>query len=167
MPGLLGTKLRSLRSERSLSQTQLSQQLSLATQSHISYLEAGHALPSTELLLQIADLFGVTTDYLLRDDTPVDAALHTEAPTPSQSPSGRLFGRKLRHLRRQRKLTQLEVAQDLGLASHSHLSFLETDRKEASLDLVVRIAALFHVTTDYLLRDSIPIDASAESLGGA
>jgi DNA-binding XRE family transcriptional regulator len=31
------------------------------------------------------------------------------------------------------------------------------ERKEPSIDLVVQIADVFGVTTDYLLRDSIPV----------
>lgn len=52
-------------------QADLARQLGLRTQAHISLLEAGHKEPSINLVLRIADLFGVTTDYLLRDDIPV------------------------------------------------------------------------------------------------
>jgi transcriptional regulator with XRE-family HTH domain len=69
-----------------------------------------------------------------------------------------LFGEKLRMLRRQRGLTQADVAHKLGLATHSHVSYLEHGRSAPSLDLVIRAADALEVTTDYLLRDAIPID---------
>jgi DNA-binding XRE family transcriptional regulator len=37
-------------------------------------LETGRSEPSIELVLMLADIFGVTTDYLLRDAIPIDDA---------------------------------------------------------------------------------------------
>jgi transcriptional regulator with XRE-family HTH domain len=54
-------------------QTELSLQLALRTQAHISLLESGRKEPSIDLVLRIADVFGVSTDYLLRDAIPVNA----------------------------------------------------------------------------------------------
>lgn len=68
-----------------------------------------------------------------------------------------LFGEKLRTLRRQRGLTQVDLARALGLATHSHVSYLESGKSAPSLDLVIRAADLLGVTTDYLLRYAIPI----------
>jgi len=70
---LLSTKLRHLRTQRHIHQADLAHQLGLRTQAHISLLEAGHKEPSISLLLRLADFFGVTTDYLLRDDISVSA----------------------------------------------------------------------------------------------
>lgn len=70
----------------------------------------------------------------------------------------RLLGAKLRHLRQQHYLTQVELAQRLDLASHSHLNNLEAGRRAASLDLIVRAAHVLRVSTDYLLRDTVAIE---------
>jgi transcriptional regulator with XRE-family HTH domain len=70
----------------------------------------------------------------------------------------RLLGEKLRYLRTQRQMTQVDVAQRLGLARQAYISNLEAGRKMPSLDLVVQIADLFGVTADYLLRDSAPLE---------
>jgi transcriptional regulator with XRE-family HTH domain len=40
--------------------------------SFITQVETGKATPSTHLVLKIADLFGVTTDQLMRDELEVD-----------------------------------------------------------------------------------------------
>jgi transcriptional regulator with XRE-family HTH domain len=69
------------------------------------------------------------------------------------------LGEKLRYLREKRKLTQADLAQKLGLARQGYVSNLETGRKAPSLELVVHIADVFGVTTDYLLRDSIPVES--------
>jgi transcriptional regulator with XRE-family HTH domain len=68
------------------------------------------------------------------------------------------FGAKLRQLRERDGLTQTNLAQRLGLASHSHIAKLEAGQDRPSLDLVARTARLFEVTTDYLLRDKIPLE---------
>jgi transcriptional regulator with XRE-family HTH domain len=72
----------------------------------------------------------------------------------------RLLGTKLRYLRTQRKMTQEDLARRLGLTRQGHVSNLEIGRKAPSLDLVVQIANLFGVTTDYLLQDTIRVEAN-------
>ena len=139
---------------------ELAQQIGLARHGYISNLEAARKFPSLDLVVRIADRFGVTTDYLLLDHDSQSSAT-TAIPTysfPSDIP--RLFGPKLRHLRLQRQMRQTTLAHELGLARHGYVSNLETGRKEPSLDLVVRVAQFFGVSTDYLLRDTIPVDAS-------
>src|SRR5689334_22221427 len=73
---------------------------------------------------------------------------------------GYQLGEKLRHLRLQHQLTQLDLAQRLHLESHSHIAKLETGKTTPSLAFIVRVATLFGVSTDYLLRDAIAVDAS-------
>ncbi len=63
------------------------------------------------------------------------------------------FGQRLHRLRRERGWTQSELAKLLGLDSHAHVSNLETGRKAPSLDLALRIAALFGLSLDALLND--------------
>jgi transcriptional regulator with XRE-family HTH domain len=72
MPRLLGEKLRYLRTQQQMTQVELTQQLGLARQGYVSNLEAGRKAPSLDLVVQIADLFGVTTDYLLLDTIAVE-----------------------------------------------------------------------------------------------
>lgn len=110
-------------------------------------------------MVRAAARFGVTIDYFLRDTIAIDFVQPTIAPSASSSESHyRLFGQKLRYLRTRRNLTQSDVAVQLALASHSHISFLEIDKKEPSPELVIQIADLFQVTTDYLLLDAIPVE---------
>ncbi len=59
-----GNKLKTLREKKGLSQKQLGLQLGL-TKSTISAYENGLRKPSYDVLIVIADIFNVTTDYLL------------------------------------------------------------------------------------------------------
>lgn len=77
VPQQLAEKIRLLRQQRGMTQVELAHILGIKHQGYISNLEAGRKLPSLDLLVQIADLFGVTTDYLLRDSLPTEPPLTT------------------------------------------------------------------------------------------
>lgn len=68
------------------------------------------------------------------------------------------FGEKLRMLRHQHNLTQIDLAHDLGLSSHTHITNIEAGRRTPSLELVLQIAGRFHVTTESLLDDTRPLE---------
>ena len=59
-----GNAVKTLRLREDMTQAQLAQKLSL-TKSVISAYETGLRLPSYDVLIQIAKIFNVTTDYLL------------------------------------------------------------------------------------------------------
>lgn len=67
------------------------------------------------------------------------------------------FGNTLRYVRRHQRVTQATLARQLGLSSQAYVNNLEAGRKTPSSELVLRIADLFGVGTDYLLRDSVPV----------
>lgn len=60
------------------------------------------------------------------------------------------FGEKLKALRTGQKLSQRELAERLGVAK-SIVSYYESGDRYPSYDILVKMAHLFHVTTDYLL----------------
>ncbi len=61
---MLCERIRELRMARGWNQVQLAEQLSVTKQS-VSNWENDNILPSVEMLVKLAELFGVTTDYLL------------------------------------------------------------------------------------------------------
>jgi transcriptional regulator with XRE-family HTH domain len=67
----LGEKLRTLRTQRGLSQTKLGQALSYADGSYISDVENGRTKPTAEFVLKVSEYFGVSADVLLRDELEV------------------------------------------------------------------------------------------------
>jgi len=152
---LFSEKLRYLRRQQGMTQAELAERLALASHAHIANLEAGCDVASLALVLRVAALFGVSTDYLLRDTIPVEkiaAAAVTTLAAKEETP--RSFGPQLRGLRVQHGFTQRELARQLGLARQGYISNLEIGRKVPSLELVVQIADLFGVTTDYLLHNT-------------
>lgn len=80
----LGEKLQKLRKARSLTQEELAEKVGVSRQS-LSKWESDSALPDTANIILLADLFGVTTDYLLREAEAVTPATPVkEAPAPEQ-----------------------------------------------------------------------------------
>ena len=63
----LGKKIKKLRTQKNLTQTQLAQRL-WVTKALISAYEAGTKFPSLDMLVKLAYSFHVSTDYLLGID---------------------------------------------------------------------------------------------------
>lgn len=86
---LNGERLRLLRKERNLTQTELGNKINV-TKVSISGYESGNRTPDTDTLQRLADFFEVSTDYLLgRTDRPAltpeekeEAAFQAFANTP-------------------------------------------------------------------------------------
>lgn len=60
----IGTKIRDLRKQAHLSQTELGKKVSVSQQT-VTAWENNKAEPSSSSVAQLADIFNVTTDYLL------------------------------------------------------------------------------------------------------
>lgn len=150
-----GAKVRDLRQGRGMTQGELAATLNLASHSHISHLEQDVRYPSLTLVHQVACVFGVTTEYLLRDALELEAVQRWEQ--PDTDTAMHRFGLKVRALRKQHHLTQRELATQLGLKTHTHISELEKRVKDPSRDLVLAIADVFNCSTDVLIRDGVPI----------
>jgi transcriptional regulator with XRE-family HTH domain len=78
----------------------------------------------------------------------------------SDQPAITRFGSKLRALRLSHSLTLKAMAAALGLSAHGYISELETGKKVPTVELVLKIARLFHVTTDQLLRDELNLPSA-------
>ena len=76
----LNENIKRLRVARGVSQVALARVLGVTKQC-VSNWENGNVLPSIEMLVRLADLFGVTTDYLLgrEERTALDVSSLTEA----------------------------------------------------------------------------------------
>ena len=71
------------------------------------------------------------------------------------------MGEKLKSLRIEKKFTQKQIADRIGLAI-SAVSSYESGTRYPSYDVLVKLARIFHVSTDYLLgiTDKRNIDVS-------
>ena len=76
--------------------------------------------------------------------------------TPSNSDFAR-FGEKLRVLRTRRRLTLTQLAEHLGYKAHGHLSEIEAGKKLPTAGMALKVARLFDVSTDVLLKDELEV----------
>ena len=65
---MVADRIKSLREQRGLTQTELSKQLGI-TRSSVNAWEMGISVPSTQYIVELAGIFGVSTDYLLGVET--------------------------------------------------------------------------------------------------
>lgn len=63
---MIGDRIKALRSEKKITQEALAKHLFISPQA-ISRWEQGLAVPDTGILVPLADFFGVSVDFLLRD----------------------------------------------------------------------------------------------------
>ncbi len=68
------------------------------------------------------------------------------------------FGEKLRVLRKQRKVTLKDLANELGYSSYTYLNAIELGQKQPSLELVTKIVKMFDVSFDQLLNDDLELE---------
>lgn len=69
----------------------------------------------------------------------------------------RNFGKKLHYLRVKNNLTLQELSSTLGYSTHSHISALEQGKKVPTVELVLKVAHLFNVSTDQLIQDRLEL----------
>lgn len=60
------------------------------------------------------------------------------------------FGNKLKELRTQNNMTQQQLAAQIGV-SKSVISYYELQERIPSPEILLKLASVFHVSTDYLL----------------
>ena len=60
------------------------------------------------------------------------------------------FGERLKKLRLQEKLTQQQLADRVGVTK-SVISYYELQERSPSPEILIRLAHIFHVTTEYQL----------------
>ena len=68
------------------------------------------------------------------------------------------FGEKLRALRIRHGLSVRELTAALGYTGHGYVYNVEIGLKKPNVEFVLRVADLFHVTTDQLIRDELELD---------
>jgi transcriptional regulator with XRE-family HTH domain len=71
------------------------------------------------------------------------------------------FGEKIKALRTRRGTTLKELAAALGLSAHGYISELEGGKKTPTVELVIKIAEFFNVSTDELLKDDLKVQYSS------
>ena len=68
------------------------------------------------------------------------------------------FGEKLRTLRKRRGMTLVALAHALGYTNNGYLSLIENGKIKPRVEFVVKVANLFQVSTDQLVRDELELE---------
>lgn len=88
---ILADKIIDLRKKNGWSQEELASQLGVSRQS-VSKWESGQSIPDLDRILKMSTIFGVSTDYLLKDDVePADDSPQMDAPQPEEE-GARMIG---------------------------------------------------------------------------
>lgn len=83
--------------------------------------------------------------------------------TPLQGFDPRGFGKRLQSARKALGITQEELAERLCV-DRNHVTRMERGIRVCSIDLLVEIAVLLDVSTDYLLSGTVPNTTPRQSL---
>ena len=92
-----GEKLQSLRQRSGMSQDALAERLQVSRQA-VSRWERDETMPETDKVMALADLFGVTTDYLLRQGAEEEPQAAQSAAAAPHKDSGRDILERLGYL---------------------------------------------------------------------
>ncbi len=86
------------------------------------------------------------------------SSLNVKLDSQIMNTSMQRFGEKLQKLRKQHGMTLKELAQAVGLTAHGHISELESGKKKPTSEFVLKVAFLFNVTADQLMRDDLELE---------
>ena len=92
-----GEKLQKLRQKAAMSQDALAERLDVSRQA-VSRWERDETMPETDKVVALADLFAVTTDYLLRQGTEEEPQAAQSTAAAPQKDSGREILERLGYL---------------------------------------------------------------------
>ncbi len=138
--------LKALRESRGITQTALAEAMNVIP-SLISMYESNQRKPSFEMLIALADYFGVSISALFGDTRLNDANIEV-------SELRRKFSRNLKRIREQNGYTQGELAYAVGI-SKSAISMYENGNREPDFATLEALAHLFGVPVGVLVGDTI------------
>ena len=123
---IMADKIIQLRKKNGWSQEELAEKMNVSRQA-VSKWESAQSIPDLEKLLRLSELFGVTTDYLLKDDHEEEE--FTDTPEPTIVPSADAA----ENAKPMRRVTLAEA--------NEYLALRETASKHIALGVVLCIAA--------------------------
>lgn len=105
----------------------------------LAYYEKGKRHPDFKTLCSLARYYNVSVDYLLGNSDEVKNLT--------------CFSIKLKELRKERKLTQIQLAEILETSKQSIWNY-EASHREPNIKMIIKIAKYFNVSADYILGNS-------------
>lgn len=116
----LGSKIRNLREKKNMTQTELSQILGMKTYTTVSKWESNENFPKGKDLKELAELFGVSADYLLGLSEKNVSSIETIYSKLESDRKEKVYSFAKEQLEEQNKIIELPRVTDTGtLAAHS------------------------------------------------
>lgn len=134
----LSANIRKLRKDRGWSQDELAAKLGYKSFTTIQKWERAQSEPPIKKLKMLADLFKIDINCLINSDL-----------SPDNTPIMNNFNEALSYLRKRDGLSQVELAQKLGLC-RSAISMYEKGNRTPDLDLLKKIAEFFNVDMNFI-----------------
>lgn len=141
-----GKRLKALRMEKKLKQTDMAELMEITDRQYQSYEYGKVNVPATVLDF-FADYFGVTTDYLLGREEKNDEKGKESAMDKNYSVE---LGKRLKALRELKGLKQREMADIMGIKLRQYQRY-EYGEIGVPLEVLNFFADYFGVTADFLL----------------
>ena len=153
---LFATRLKRLIDNSGKTLYELSKEIGIARMNLIKY-KNDEAEPSITPLASITSYFNVSADYLLgltdySGPTEKRIAQLKEIPPPEQPIffNAALFGKTLKTLRLEKRLTQFQLAEKLGVDTFTIFSY-ENGGNIPNIDFLISVSMFFGVSADSLL----------------
>ena len=156
----IGAIIKELRVGNGLTQIQLGKQISLA-ESTISLYESGKRIPELATVERLADLFNVTTDYLLGRTKDKKASklsigkikFQDKLETKENSLDYQVksnFAKRLKSIRKSKKMTQSDLAKLLDYDRQT-ISNWENGHTLPNMAVIEKIAVVLEIDYDFLV----------------
>ncbi|MDI3481581.1 MAG: hypothetical protein PWQ97_1236 [Tepidanaerobacteraceae bacterium] len=136
-PTVLGEKIALLRQKKGISQSELAERAGISA-AYICHIEKGKVVPAVSTLRAIARALDVCTDDI------ISSASHV--------------GYKIKKIRRERKLTQAELAAKAGVST-GLIGQIESGRVEPSIKTLEKIASALSLSPCYFVADEDDISS--------
>lgn len=135
----LAQNLRYLREQKGLSQRECAEIFGISG-SAVAMWEQDQRKPDIEMLVRLAEHFGVTLDELVLKDL--------KPPIP-------LYALNLKYLREKHETTQENMANFLGYRGKQGYSMVETGKSGISIENLEKLADFFGVTLDQMVKHDL------------
>ena len=131
-------RIRHLREDRDLTQARVAKMLDMSQTGYSKYETGENDIP-TAVLIRLSEFYHVSTDYLLG--------------LTDQLPGEPLFLARIRLLREEHDWTQQQVANRLHVHRRIYDAY-EAGVTDVPVEILIALARLYNVSTDYLLGES-------------
>jgi len=133
-------RIRDLREDHDFNQEKIAELLGCKQSTYSDY-ETGRCDISTQRLITLSEIYGVSTDYILGV---------TDNPQKSVATEKASLQQRMKELRKKHRMTQAEIASKINCSQRIYSDY-ESGRYDISTETLISIAKIYRVSTDYVL----------------